>query len=140
MLYTYPAICFAHNHSGVTADEVLYYVNEFREHHGLRPLKLNNSIIHEAEKHSIKMAEKNIPFGHAGFNNRAKRLMTELSANSMAENVAYGNISARKVVDLWIHSPGHRKNMLGNYNLTGIGIASDRHGELYFTQIFINKK
>ena len=130
-----------HGHSRVTPEEVLHYVNVYREGRGLKPLKMNSTISYVAEGHSAEMAHRSIPFGHAGFDNRAHRLSKELSpVHATAENVAYGNVSARKVVDLWIHSSGHRRNMLGNYNLTGIGIASDRHGALYFTQIFINNK
>ena len=42
-------------------------------------------------------------------------------------------------VDGWIKSDGHRQNMEGNYNLTGIGVAMNPQGEYYFTQIFILK-
>ncbi len=56
-----------------------------------------------------------------------------------AENVAYGNMTAAKVVDGWLHSPGHKKNIEGNYNLTGIGTVQREDGVIYFTQIFIKK-
>ena len=128
-------------HASATPEEILHYVNIFRESHGLKALKMNGDISSEAEKHSRNMARHIVPFGHAGFDNRANRLGKKLSpVYATAENVAMGNMSAKKAVNLWIHSPGHRKNMLGKYNLTGIGIARGRNGYLYFTQIFINKK
>ncbi|MEB3337507.1 MAG: hypothetical protein VKJ46_08605 [Leptolyngbyaceae bacterium] len=37
-------------------------------------------------------------------------------------------------------SPGHLKNIKGQYNLTGIGIAKDSQGKYYFTQIFILRR
>jgi uncharacterized protein YkwD len=40
----------------------------------------------------------------------------------------------------WINSPGHQKNMVGDYNLTGIGIAKNNAGEYYFTQLFVKKR
>jgi len=40
----------------------------------------------------------------------------------------------------WINSPGHQKNMVGDYNLTGIGIAKNNVGEYYFTQLFVKKR
>jgi uncharacterized protein YkwD len=30
--------------------------------------------------------------------------------------------------------------MIGNYDLTGIGVASNSQGEYYFTQIFVLKR
>ncbi len=60
--------------------------------------------------------------------------------NAAAENVAYGQMSAEEVVDGWLHSPGHRQNIEGDYNLTGIGVAQNKDGVIYFTQIFVLKK
>jgi uncharacterized protein YkwD len=57
-----------------------------------------------------------------------------------AENVAYNYKNAQDVVRNWIASSGHRRNIEGNYNLTGIGLARDRRGKLYFTQIFLRTK
>jgi uncharacterized protein YkwD len=45
-------------------------------------------------------------------------------------------MSAREVVDGWLKSPGHKRNIEGDFTLTGIGIASDKQGNIYFTQIF----
>jgi uncharacterized protein YkwD len=41
---------------------------------------------------------------------------------------------------MWLNSPGHRKNIEGPYNLTGIAMAKAKDGTMYFTQIFINKQ
>jgi uncharacterized protein YkwD len=41
---------------------------------------------------------------------------------------------------MWINSPGHRENIEGDYNLSGIGIYKNRNGVLYFTHIFIKRK
>jgi uncharacterized protein YkwD len=56
--------------------------------------------------------------------------------NAVAENVAFGSSTAKEVVDGWLNSPGHKKNIEGNYKLTGIGVARDQQAKLYFTQIF----
>jgi uncharacterized protein YkwD len=44
---------------------------------------------------------------------------------------------ARTVVEGWRKSPEHRKNMLGAFSLTGIGVAQSKNGGYFFTQIFI---
>ena len=49
-------------------------------------------------------------------------------------------MNAKQVVNMWLNSDGHRKNIEGNYNLTGIGVVKGKDGALYFTQIFVNKK
>jgi uncharacterized protein YkwD len=46
-------------------------------------------------------------------------------------------MGAREVVDGWLNSPGHRRNIEGDFRLTGIGIAKRSDGMVYFTQIFI---
>lgn len=51
---------------------------------------------------------------------------------------------ARKVVDGWMHSKGHRKNLMDDYNYLGCGVSSvvkSKNGvpEIYFTQNFGKK-
>jgi uncharacterized protein YkwD len=48
-----------------------------------------------------------------------------------------GPMSAREVVDGWLHSPGHRRNIESDFRLTGIGLATAGNGMIYFTQIFV---
>ena len=87
------------------------------------------------------MATKRVPFGHAGFDQRIDALLDNIKgSDAAAENVAYGPKSAEDVVKMWLNSSGHRKNIEGNFNLTGIGIAQDKDGRPYCTQIFINRK
>ena len=44
-----------------------------------------------------------------------------------------GNFCPTRLV---LYSPGHRKNMEGQFNLTGIGCARGKDGVFYFTQLF----
>lgn len=118
--------------------QILYYVNQYRVKHHLSALKMSNTISTEAAKHSHDMANKSMPFGHTGYNGRIKRLYTKFEqCRGGAENVAYYKLNAKKLVDAWIASPGHRQNIVGNYNLTGIGIAYSKKGWAYYTQIFL---
>ena len=113
-------------------------INAYRVVHGLSPLKLNSLISEEAENHSRDMANKIVPFGHAGFYARTRTLAKLFPhSHSAAENAAYADIDTEEVVKQWIKSPGHRKNIEGNYNLTGIGIARDKNGRVYVTQLFL---
>lgn len=120
------------------ADEILVYVNQYRAQHGLSKLIMNNAISEEAAKHSRDMAMHALPFGHDGFSKRIRYLHEHVvDSSSGAENVAYNYKTARIVVDGWIKSPGHRQNIMGHYNLTGIGIARDKTGKIYYTQLFL---
>lgn len=121
------------------AGAILYYVNQYREQHHLKPLTMNATMSKEAHKHSQHMANHALPFGHQGFLNRIQRCFKQFNQKSGpgAENVAYNYKSAKQVVAGWIRSPGHLRNIRGNYNLTGIGIARNKYEKLYFTQLFM---
>jgi uncharacterized protein YkwD len=121
-------------------EDILYYTNKFRKSKGLPPLQLEESISREARSHSRDMANGRTGFGHEGFEARVGHVTKKLGrVASAAENVAYGNLDAEGVVKGWIKSPGHRRNMLGNYNLIGIGTARGKGGITFFTQVFIKK-
>ncbi len=121
-------------------DEILVYVNQYRAQHGLPKLAMSPSISQQALQHSHDMAAHVVPFGHDGFNHRIQHLHQQIKQSSSgAENVAYNYTTARIVVDGWIKSPAHRRNMLGHYNLTGIGIARDKTGKIYYTQLFLHE-
>ena len=117
---------------------ILVHINEYRHHHGLSPLQMDNRIVKEAKNHSLDMANHTMPFGHKYFISRIDRLHAQIkNSGAGAENVAYNYKDANDVVKNWIRSPGHKRNIEGNYNLTGIGIARDKNGKIYFTQIFL---
>ena len=124
----------------VSADmiaDILKYVNADRGKQGLAPLKLNEVESSIALKHSRDMANGKVPFGHSGLNARAKAIRKALGGiSSVGENVASGPMNAREVVDGWLNSPGHKRNIEGNFTLTGIGYAMDGKGNIFFTQIF----
>jgi uncharacterized protein YkwD len=83
------------------------------------------------------MADKKTAFGHDGFANRVNVIKSKLGfIQSSAENVAYGRLTPKEVVTGWLKSPGHRKNIEGKFTLTGIGVAKDKAGTIFFTQIF----
>ena len=117
--------------------EILRLVNLHRHSMGLTPVQMNTLESTVARLHSQNMASGKTPFGHGGFNDRAAYLNKKMGPITLvAENVASGQMSAREVVDGWLHSPGHRRNIEGNFKLTGIGLARGSNGMIYYTQIF----
>lgn len=128
----------AQNSEQALARQVHEQINEYRQSLNLEPLTLNARISEQARKHSENMAENKVEFSHDGFDRRIKAL--GISYRSAAENVAYNQgygDPVEKAVEGWIKSKGHRQNLTGNYNLTGIGVVENQQGEYYFTQIFI---
>ncbi len=122
---------------GLTED-TLKYTNQFRKSKGLPALIMRDDLNAVARRHSETMARGRSGFGHAGYNQRELQVRKLIKPfNAMAENVAYGVSSGKQVVDLWKHSSGHRRNMLGNYTYVGIGTARDKRGVIYYTQIFV---
>jgi uncharacterized protein YkwD len=121
-----------------SAQALLADINAYRAMKGLSQLKMNDVLSREAVVHSNDMVENKIPFGHDGFNQRTHRIFDQFKhTRAIAENVAYTDFGTKSLVRLWLNSPAHRKNIEGNYNLTGIGIASDNNGRDYATQIFL---
>jgi uncharacterized protein YkwD len=113
-------------------------VNSYRASKGLSRLTLNSKISRQARVHSQNMASGKVPFSHNGFEKRVKS--TTIRYQSAAENVAFNqgyDDPAVEAMSGWIKSPGHLKNLKGNYNLTGIGVATNKQGQVYLTQIFI---
>lgn len=128
---------FSPNKNSNLISDIVSKTNEFRRSEGLPKLILNEDLNAIAQKHSQDMAKGRVAFGHAGFSERNALASSEIShLHSFAENVAYGPTTAKGVVTLWKNSPGHRHNMLGHYKYIGIGIAKDRNGRIYYTEVF----
>ncbi|MFT3823396.1 MAG: CAP domain-containing protein [Chitinophagaceae bacterium] len=125
-------------HRNTLEEDILQLVNQHRAKLGLAPLSNNAVLTTEAEKHSKNMASRKVPFGHKGFPDRMKTIMSQVAnVQSAAENVAHGDMTAEEVVNAWLKSPEHKKNIEGNYRITGLGIQKDKkNGGYYFTQIF----
>lgn len=120
--------------------EVFDLVNQYRAAHSLNVLNVDSILTRVARTHSLNMAEGIVPIGHAGFAERASTVRAEIHYRAIAENIAtnlgYPN-PARNAFTNWMASAGHKENIEGRYSLTGVGIAKDKEGTYYFTQLFI---
>ena len=119
---------------------VLEEVNRYRSSKGLGKLILNEKISNEARQHSLNMAQKKIKFGHEDFDKRIIHIKKNIFAfGGGAENIACFKLPPDAVVQKWLTSRGHKRNIEGKYNLTGIGIVQDEKGWIYYTQIFVKE-
>jgi uncharacterized YkwD family protein len=122
--------------------EVLNIVNKERTSRGLSALKLNMEVSKVATVKSQDMIDKNY-FDHnsptygSPFDMMKKFGITYRSAG---ENIAMGQKTPQEVMTAWMNSEGHRKNILNSsFTEIGIGIAKDKNGRLYWTQMFIGR-
>ena len=116
-------------------------VNKYRQSRSLAPLVADPDISAQAKAHSENMARSG-NMSHDGFKDRVALVSKTVVYQSAAENVAFNSGHGQPdlvAVKGWIESPGHQHNMVGRYDLTGIGVAKNAKGEYYFTQIFIRK-
>jgi uncharacterized protein YkwD len=146
-------------HSGAQAGQVskrtlvratLCLLNKQRRAHHLKGLKGSKRLGHAARGHSAEMARVHY-FSHdsrsgASFLDRIRRAGYLKRAHrwSVGENIAWGTgrlSTPRSIVRAWMHSPGHRANILQrNFRQIGIGIsagapvrAASRSGATYTT-------
>ena len=117
-------------------------INQYRQFQGLPPLRLDSTISEEAKIHSQNMADSKV-LSHSGFEGRVEAIAKTISYRSAAENVAtnFGyDDPASQAVRGWIDSSGHHTNMVGDFDLTGVGVAVTSEGQYYFTQMFLKSR
>lgn len=116
------------------AVQLLALVNQAREAAGAGPLKWDDSLAVAARKHCQRMAAEG-PIGHRypGELDLSERAgLAGAHFDLIEENVAIGT-TAREIHDQWMHSTGHRQNMLNpEVNRVGIAVIASR-GVLYAT-------
>jgi uncharacterized protein YkwD len=121
------------------AEEILQLVNAHRASIGKDALSFDALANNLAYEHTLYMIEQN-DISHDYFDERADRLFDEGNANSVGENVAYGQRSAKEVMEAWLNSSGHRENIEGNFTHIGIAVVKNASGTYYFTQLFMRKR
>lgn len=124
---------------GMSADEriIFNYANQERQIANVPPLRWNESLAAAARLHSARMARENdISHRFPGEPELSSRLLaTHARFNQIAENVGEGP-SLVEIHQAWMHSPGHRANLLNpELDSIGIGIAM-RGGQAFATQDF----
>jgi uncharacterized protein YkwD len=102
----------------------LCLLNEQRARHHLRPLRENRALERAARGHSYAMVAHHY-FDHGDFAGRIRR--AGYNGFTLGENIAWGSLrysTPASIVDMWMHSPGHRANILrAKFRDIGIGIA-----------------
>ena len=113
-------------------------INQYRLSQGLEALEPVGLIATTASSHNIHMIATG-EVCHHGFGSREKQLGTGLGAIVVAENVGYGFQTAQGVVQAWIKSEEHKKNIEGDFDSMGIAASQNEDGLYYFTNIFVKR-
>jgi uncharacterized protein YkwD len=102
-------------------------LNGFRASHGLSQLRTDGSLAALASEHSADMARRD-SLDHNGF------MTSRGPRGARAENVAYGCKESACVIQQWVNSSGHRKNMLiPGLTRYGLASATSASGKTYWT-------
>jgi uncharacterized protein YkwD len=121
------------------AGQVIKLTNKERAKSGCKALRSNSLLKSAAQKHSVDMARKDY-FSHTGKDGRSPfDRMTDAgySFSAAAENIAAGQRTPADVVEGWMNSAGHKKNILNcTYTEIGVGYAKGGSYGTYWTQNF----
>lgn len=98
-------------------------LNLIRIRLGLNAQSIDLKLVEAARGHSKDMVEQKF-FAHdspvPGKENPWKRA-AQAGTSASAENIAAGSNKGEGAIQMWWHSPGHHKNMLGRQHRTGLG-------------------
>ncbi|WP_404346397.1 CAP domain-containing protein [Sutcliffiella horikoshii] len=122
-----------------TEMKVIELTNAERRKNGLSDLKADASLSNVARDKSKDMQTNNY-FSHTSPTHGSPFDMMRdygISYNTAGENIAMGQRSPEEVVQAWMDSEGHRKNIL-TPDFTHIGVGYVEEGN-YWTQMFIGK-
>ncbi|HAQ07884.1 MAG TPA: hypothetical protein DCR24_10300 [Bacillus bacterium] len=123
-------------------NQVIQLTNQERAKNGLKPLAADWQLSRVARYKSVDMRDKNY-FSHTSPTYGSPFNMIRsfgVTYRSAGENIAAGQRTPSEVVQSWMNSPGHRKNILNaSYTHIGVGHASGGSYGHYWTQMFIAK-
>lgn len=112
--------------------------NVRRSKAGLPPLFENPKLDAAAQGHARDMADRRKMSHRGGDGSSAfDRIDRQSYRFRLAgENVAFGFDDVESVMDGWMKSPGHRRNILGRFTEIGVGRAIAKDGASYWSVSF----
>lgn len=112
-------------------NKMLRLLNAVRMNHALPTFRLNADLSHFAWEHSRRMAKQNRLYHTLDLYSRVRAY----SPTTWGENIGYAGTLLR-VRTLWMHSSGHRHNILkSSFRRVGIGVFL-WGGRVWVTTIF----
>jgi uncharacterized protein YkwD len=123
--------------------EMLAAVNAERRRNGARPLRAESQLDLSAQRHAEDMLARGY-FAHespSGTTVRERSRAAGYEWRAIGENIAFGQLSVKEVMETWMNSPGHRRNILEpKFTDLGTGLAmgkgKDGTYQIYWAQNF----
>ena len=117
---------------------MLKLINAFRAENGLAPCKINVKMCQVARAHSENMARQDKLDHVLDEKGPGDRARDGGLRGGFGENIAAGSRgSVATFFQLWVDSPGHKANMLGNWTEMGVGFAVGEGGRSHwYTTLF----
>jgi uncharacterized protein YkwD len=119
----------------VDEQEIVRLVNATRAVSGLPALSIDAGLVSFARWHTREMSERGDIF-HSGKDVRVAS--APAGWTRLGENVGMGG-SAERLHELFMQSPGHRANVLGDFSHLAVGADRGANGRLYVTVVFVKK-
>jgi uncharacterized protein YkwD len=127
------AVIPSQTNTGQIRQATLCLLNAQRSAHGVPPLSTNARLARAATGYAQEMASgkffsHNSPSGSTPLSRiRSTRYLDGARSWQIGENLAWGTgprATPRLIVSAWMHSPGHRRNILDpTFREIGIGVA-----------------
>jgi uncharacterized protein YkwD len=121
---------------------VLARVNAERKKAGAPPLRPNARLGQAAQRHAADMLARRY-FAHESPEGRTVRERARDAGydwRAIGENLAEGQLTVDEVMDTWMRSPPHRRNLIDpGYEELGVGVALGRSGgewQVEWVQVF----
>lgn len=109
------------------AKQIIAATNDYRASKGLQPLTENAKLDQSACLKAQDMVAKNY-WAHVspdGISPSDLANQVGYLYHNLGENLAYGFDTSDNVVTAWEKSPGHEKNMVGDYTETGVCVMGN---------------
>lgn len=125
------ANCIAPTNVNQLATEIARGLNQSRRANGEAPLRFNRKLGQAAMVHACDMGVNGF-FDHRGSDGSRPQSRVQTAGYNnciVAENIAWGYPRSEQIVNGWLNSPGHRRNMLHpRIEEFGIGISQTDRG------------
>ena len=122
-----------HPRSAAWDAKVLALTNAARRRHGRKPLRASSCAHRLADRWTRHLAEQEVLVHQS-----LTPFFSCPHTSSAGENIAEGYSTPRALVSAWMHSPGHRANILSrHFDRIGDSGWVSRHGVTYATQDFL---
>ncbi|MFF7212666.1 CAP domain-containing protein [Streptomyces sp. NPDC008238] len=118
--------------------EIVRLVNVERASAGCRPVALESRLTDAAQDYTDVMARSGV-LSHTGPDGSTMAGRVDAAGypwSRLGENIAVGQQTAAAVMDAWMHSEGHRANILNcDFEQIGVGVNTSSNGP-WWTQDF----